>query len=313
MIPAWDLHCDSLTKAGERGLGTNPALQWDLERFMAGGGELQVHAIFTPPEMRGGDATLHALGHAQGWERFLREEGVAGVRSKADLATPGPKSLLSLEDAAPLAGELGLVDLFFAAGVRLVTLVWSCDNKVGRGVTGEGPVLTPFGEELIAALEERGVAVDLSHASEEMFTAALAVCDRPPICTHSNCRALRDHPRNLTDDQIRRLAAAGGLMGLAYVPNFVASPPAGEPEWEFALLAGAARLAEHARHAANLVGAQRLALGGDLDGTTNPVIAHAGLMQEMAIALEGVGFSTDEVALVMHGNAKRYLQGSLPA
>lgn len=313
MIPAWDLHCDSLTKAGERGLGANPALQWDLERFMAGGGELQVHAIFTPPEKRGGDATLFALEHAQGWERFLREEGVTGVRAKADLGAPGPKSLLSLEDAAPLAGEMGLVEVFFAAGVRLVTLVWSCDNEVGRGVTGEGPVLTPFGEGLIAALEERSVAVDLSHASAELFAAAMGVVGKPPICTHSNCRALRDHPRNLTDDQIKTLAGAGGLMGLAYVPNFVADPPPGGPEWEFLLPDGARLLASHARHAADLVGAKHLALGGDLDGTTNPVIAHAGLMQEMAAALEGAGFASDEVVGIMGGNAQRYLEQSLPA
>lgn len=311
MIDVVDLHCDTLTKA-EGSLRADTSLQWDLERFAAGGGTLQVHAIFTPTKRKGGEATVFALDHARRWRRFVAEEAVSPVLSAPDLQAPGVKSLLALEDASPLAGELGLLDTFFDAGVRLITLVWSCANEVGRGVGAEGPPLTGFGRELIAAMAERGVAVDLSHASEELFWAVLESATAPPLCSHSNCRALCDHERNVTDDQIRALGEAGGIMALTFVPPFIQPPPGDDP-WDFELDDGPLRLAEHARHAADLIGSDKVAVGSDFDGCSSPIVPEASRLQDLAPALSRVGFDDHEVAGILHGNALRYLSGVLPS
>ncbi|MBC8515041.1 membrane dipeptidase [bacterium] len=313
MIPVFDLHCDTLTKGGAEGLSGDPNLQWDLPRFKQGGGQLQVHAIFTPPKLRMGDATLFAISHIGEWERYLRENEVGAVRSQADLEGEGSLSLLALEDGAPLGGELSMLDFFFELGVRLITLVWSCDNEVGRGVTGTGPALTPFGKNLLTKMENLGVAVDLSHASEGLFWDVLERATKPPLASHSNARALRDHPRNLTDSQLIALGKKGGLVGLTFVPAFIGCPPSKEVEWEFALEEGASQLANHARHIADLAGVEILALGSDFDGTTNPVVGDASGYQEVLLpALDGVGFSRVEVEGIFHANAHRYLSTVLP-
>ena len=157
------------------------------------------------------------------------------------------------------------------------------------------------------------MAVDLSHASEGLFWEVMKQASKPPLASHSNARALRDHPRNLTDPQIEALGEAGGVIGLTFVPAFVGDPPPGESDRRFMLENGADRLAAHARHIADLAGPQILAVGSDFDGTSHPVVPDASGFQEVLLpAFEGAGFSPAEVEGIFHLNAGRYLSSVLP-
>ncbi|MBT02243.1 hypothetical protein CL643_03965 [bacterium] len=313
-IPFFDFHCDSLTKGGYKKLIKNDTMHWSLPRFIQGGGQLQVHAIFTPPEYKKGDATMFAMKYASEWQKFLEETNTTGVRSKEDLDEKGPFSILSLEDASPLAGNIEALDMFFDLGVRLITLVWSCDNEVGRGVIhGQGPAITKFGKNLIRKMNEKNVIVDLSHASDELFWEAVKTSSKPVVASHSNSRKFRNHPRNLTDDQIKEISNCDGIIGLVYVPNFVGEPPKGtQDEWDFELKGGAEMLAKHAAHIAEISKVETVVLGSDFDGTNSPVIAEVSKTQIMAEELKKVGFSDNDIEKIFYKNAKKFLLKNLP-
>ena len=314
MIPFFDFHCDSLTKGGAKGLIDNEKMHWSLPRFRQAGGKLQVHAIFTPPEYKEGDATLFGMKYASEWKSFLEDSGTSAVQIKNDLCKEGPLSLLSLEDASPLSGNLETLDIFFELGVRLITLVWSCDNEVGRGViNGKGPAITKFGKDLIKKMNEKNIIIDVSHASDDLFWETVKISNKPIVASHSNSRKLRNHPRNLTDEQIKEIQNHNGIIGLVYVPNFVGNPPPGtKDEWNFELKNGMEKLAKHAAHIAEVSSCDNIVLGSDFDGTSFPVVEEVSKTQTLIPFLEKAGFNTDEIEKIFYKNAKRFLENNLP-
>ena len=131
-------------------------------------------------------------------------------------------SILALEGGEPLGGDLGKLRHFFNRGVRLTTLTWNRENALGYGaLTGSDLGLKPFGKACIESMDALGMIIDVSHLNEAGFWDVCALAERPFMASHSNARAVTGHKRNLTDGQIRAVAAKGGIIGLNLCPAFL--------------------------------------------------------------------------------------------
>ncbi|MDR2179350.1 MAG: dipeptidase [Synergistaceae bacterium] len=183
--------------------------------------------------------------------------------------------LLSFEGVEPIGNDLVLLRLFYQLGVRFVGLAWSRRNYAADGChfhpipEGSPGGLTAFGVRLLEEAERLGMIVDVSHLNDAGFADVVKFAKKPFIASHSNCRALADVMRNLTDDQIRTLASRGGVMGLNNMIHFVypsedASPgeipkakiPEGKPLYE--------GFFDHIHRMMELAGPDHIGFGFDL-------------------------------------------------
>ncbi|MEZ5843897.1 MAG: membrane dipeptidase [Hyphomicrobiaceae bacterium] len=227
--------------------------------------------------------------------------------------------MLMIEGAAPLGGSLESLDLYHRLGIRSVQLTWNARNLVGDGcaesATGGG--LTAFGRAVVGEMNRRRLLVDLSHASEATFYAAAESATAPFIVSHANARAVCDHRRNLTDQQLKLLAERGGVIGLCFFPWFI--DPV-RPSLE--------RLLDHFDHIAGLIGPRHVSIGADYIYYAPEVFAielsasdRAGIyakgfdvpsdlrdptgFRQLADGMSARGYSDDDIAGVMSGNLLR--------
>ena len=263
-VPLFDLHCDTLTECLCKGkdLYSND-LHWDIFRALSFAPCVQVLSIWTPDTLRGAAATdraRRAIALANEAEtRFAPRFRLwhAGEEFPA-VGTEECVGILGLESAAPLAGDLDLLEEFADNGVKLITLTWNGDNEAASGVDGdEHRGLTAFGKALLRGMERRHIAPDVSHLNERGFWEVCDTTAAPCIASHSVSRAVFDHKRNLSDAQFSEIVRRGGLVGL----NLCAAQ-LGEPSF--------ARFERHFSHFLDLGGERTLALGFDLDGTDLP-------------------------------------------
>ena len=148
------------------------------------------------------------------------------------------------------------VDGFHRLGQRVSQLTYNVRNAIGCGYEQRPDTgLTPFGGEVIARMNRAGMAVDVSHCGDRTTLDAFAASRKPVLITHANCRALNPHPRNKSDAEIRRMAAAGGVMGISGVRMFVRAT---EPTTIEHVL-------DHFDHVAKLVGVEHVGVGSDID------------------------------------------------
>lgn len=129
--------------------------------------------------------------------------------------------IMGFQDTVPLEMDLKLVDVFHTLGVRIVQLTYQYRNFVGGGCGEDDPGLSGFGRELVRRLNEAGILIDLSHCGPRTCAQAIALSASPPAFTHAGPLALCGHVRNKSDDLIRAMAAAGGLIGLPSYSQFL--------------------------------------------------------------------------------------------
>jgi membrane dipeptidase len=245
--------------------------------------------------------------------RLLRLEGVRLVRDAADLdaclAGDGLGAVMHLEGAEPIDPELDALELWHAAGLRSVGLVWSRPNAFGHGVPfrfpsspDTGPGLTAAGRKLVRRCAELGVAVDVSHLNARGFWDVAAELDgRPLIASHSGVHALCASTRNLTDDQLDAIGRAGGLVGINFDCASLRADGGDDPDTPLT------RIAEHARYVADRIGVDHVALGSDFDGAKMPAeVPDAAALPNVLGALED-SFSAGEVDRIASGNWRRVL------
>ncbi len=171
-----------------------------------------------------------------------------------------PSIMLGLENASAIEHKLERVQLFKNQGVKYFTLCHNGDNQVCDSARRSNQTwggLSPFGRELIQEMNHHGILVDLSHAAETSFYDALDLSTAPVVCSHSNCKAICNHERNITDDQLIALAKKGGVCQLTLYEGFVANN---------IKQADIHRFMEHLDHAVNLVGVEHIGFGSDFDG-----------------------------------------------
>ena len=166
--------------------------------------------------------------------------------------------MLGIENGLALNGQLQNLNHFAQRGIVYMTLCHNGDNDIcdsARGCNTHNGV-SQFGQQVIREMNRLGIMVDLSHASERSFYDALNISEQPIVCSHSSCRALCDHPRNLTDLQMRALAAKGGVMQITMYNGFLVKD--GEATVQDAL--------RHLEHAIQVMGIDHVGIGTDFDG-----------------------------------------------
>jgi membrane dipeptidase len=144
---------------------------------------------------------------------------------------------------------------FYALGQRVSQLTYNMRNAIGSGYVDIDTGLTHFGVDVVAAMNRAGMAIDLSHCGPRTTADTCRLSARPVLITHANCRALNPHPRNKTDEAIRKMAATGGVMGITGVRQFVRAT---EPVTIENVL-------DHFDHVARLVGVEHVGVGSDID------------------------------------------------
>jgi microsomal dipeptidase-like Zn-dependent dipeptidase len=220
--------------------------------------------------------------------RDARSEGTAKVAG-----------ILGVEGAHALEGDLANLQKLFDAGVRIVAPTHFFDNAIGGSMHGvDKGGLTELGRGMIREMEARGMLLDLAHASSALIHDALALSTRPVIVSHTGVRGTCDNNRNLSDAQLRAIAATGGLVGIGY--------------WDTAVCGeDATAIARAILYAAEQIGAEHVALGSDFDGAVPVPFDTTGLPLIVDALLEQ-GMSEDDVRLVMGENAARLLAHVLP-
>ena len=189
-------------------------------------------------------------------------EHVAIARTPDDLwrhKHQGRKSImLGIENGHALEGSLDNLRHFAQRGIVYMTLCHNGDNDICDSARGEHTHhgVSTFGREVISEMNRLGIMVDLSHAGEKSFYDALELSRTPIVCSHSSCRALCDHPRNLTDNQMRALAQHGGVMQVTLYHGFLVKD--GEATLDDAM--------RHLEHAIEVMGIDHVGLGTDFDG-----------------------------------------------
>lgn len=264
----FDLHCDTIAECRrqKKDLWDN-----DLHLCLKRGANyrpwLQCFAAWIPDELRGEEAYRY---FEAVYAELLRQERLHGdklkiCRAEADfqeaVRTGKCGALFTVEGGAALGGKLERVARLQECDVKAVTLTWNAPCEIGDGAEVVHPRgLTPFGREVVQALERCRIAVDVSHASEPLFWEVAELTRRPFLATHSNARALCDNPRNLTDEQFCTVRDRGGVVGITFVRRFL------DASWE----ADIDDLMRHMEHFLSLNGEKTVAIGGDFDGTDLP-------------------------------------------
>ena len=224
----------------------------------------------------------------------LREYLAARAQDPARTA-----GLLALEGAQALDGRLENVERLFAAGVRMAGLAHFVDNEVaGSSAGAEKHGLTPLGRQVVTRFETLGIAIDLAHVSPAAVSDALALATKPVVVSHTGVQATCPGPRNLSDEQIRGVAATGGVIGIGYFEGAVCGRDL-------------AHIVAALRHVRQLVGAEHVALGSDFDGAVVTQFDTTALAS-LADALLADGWSDDEIRGALGENALRVLAKTLP-
>ena len=311
---AWiDLHCDTIARlledrqaGGTDTLRRGPGGQVSLEKLRRSGSLLQTFALFVDqgktedPWGRFLELADLFWQEAQANSDLLRPVLEAGDLEKARQAGQ-IGALLTIEEGGVLGGAPDRLVQAHRRGVRLVTLTWNYPNQLGypNGMAGG---LTPAGFAMVEEMEALRVLPDVSHLGDEGFWDLCRAAKRPFLASHSCCRALWDHRRNLTDDMIRAIARRGGLVGLNFYARFLGPSSVTRTE----------DLARHLRHLIDVGGVQVAALGSDFDGIDTPLdFGDAGDMDALFRALDAAGFSPAEIEAVCWKNAWRFLRETL--
>lgn len=332
--------------------------QVDLPRMEQGGLDGGFFVIYT------GQGELTPAGYAQARDAALlrateihtmlgqQRDRIALVTTpdEAEAALRDGKRIafLSIENSWPLGLDLTLLDAFYKLGVRMAGPVHSRDNQLADSTTGQNTNggLSPLGRQWVAEMNRLGMLIDVSHSSDAAFDQMLELSRVPIIASHSGPKAVFDHPRNLDDARMRRLARAGGVM---FVNSLFLAPSAGSPEWRALnerlerwpglspaerrqVLADRAALSarqpfsnatfEHFMrsllHAIRVMGADHVGLGADWDGGGGVQgLEDVSLLPRVTARLRREGVSEADIAKIMGLNLLRVMRqvqaGAAPA
>ncbi len=349
-FPVFDAHVDSLQRELDLGhdLGTRTGGHLDLVRGREGGLGAVVLVSwcdpkFIAPEQGGAYSRtvrllerFHRLierhpdqisfvGNAHDFERARTAGHIAGI--------PG------IEGGHSIEGSLDKLEWFFERGIRVMTLVWnnhldwirSCQDGAGADVPAG---LSDFGRDVVRTMNRLGMVVDVSHAGVQSFHDVLETSSQPVIASHSGCYTLNDHPRNLSDDQLRELRDANGVVGMVFCTPFLDAEARAEESRlrataEYRSIEGpteadtffaqgeflmqhanplhADRLLDHLCHAAEVAGVEHVGIGSDFDGIERrPVgLEDASCYGTIAVGMRARGFQEHEVRAVLSGNMER--------
>jgi len=299
-----DLHVDTLLDlaAGKRSLDdTGGKGQVDIPRLRRGGVDVQVFAAYiNPREAARGQARARELVAAFHRATERHTDALAPARTVEEIAAAERAgkiaAVLSVENLGDaIQDEVGQVDWLSGQGMRIAGLTWNPANALADGAreTRHGG-LTPLGRRVVARLQDLGIIVDVSHLSPAAFWDVLSSTRGPIVATHSDAWAIRPHYRNLTDEQLRALAARGGVVGINFYPEFLGA-------------ATLEQVVKHIDHMVRVMGIDHVALGSDFDGIDKVPrgLEDVSRLPNLTRALLAAGYTPEQVRKILGGNALR--------
>lgn len=307
-----DSHCDTpsqILRLRDIALD-NPYAHVDIPKLRRGGVDGVFFALYVPSSFDADPEAARAYAYRMltGVHDALKEHPQAVVTTSVQQALENKSDgrisiFFGLENGSAIGDSLDELRRFYEAGVRYVTLCHSgnnqiCDSCASKVKRWNG--LSPFGKEVVAQMNSMGMLIDVSHISDDAFYDVISLSTKPVVATHSCCRALADHPRNLTDDMIRKLADTGGVIQVNFYPvfldsdfrstlndsgimergesvesEFIADPAdsrkraawnAVQDELNALARPSYRRIVDHIDHIVGLVGIDHVGLGSDFDG-----------------------------------------------
>jgi membrane dipeptidase len=326
-------------------------LMTDIPRLKAGHVGAQFWSVWIPAETQGPTAVQMTVEQIDLVRQMCARypQDLAMAYTAADIVrlhrSGRTACLIGVEGGHQINNSLPALRAFYELGARYMTLTHSANIAWADSAT-DNPVhhgLTAFGKEVVREMNRLGMLVDLSHVSADTMRAALAVTEAPVMFSHSSARALIDHPRDVSDDVLRLLAANGGVVMINFFPGYVSearrrwdadraaeqarynSPPfgglyIGQPERARAALAGWERthpkpavgigdVADHIEHVRQVAGIEHVGLGSDFDGIPEAPAGLDGVDKYPALLAELArrGFSDADLARIAGGNLLRVL------
>ena len=292
-----DTHCDTLFAMGVEHV---PAEQLMVtpRKMREGGVSLQTMALWTGRDGNRGDVA-GIVAAELGQVPVLEAAGLRRVDDPADAREDECCFMLSVEGGEVFEGGLETVAAWREKGVRMAALTWNNENAIGHPAkSGSAEGLKPYGVQAVREMQRLGIAVDTSHLNEAGFFDIFARTDKPPMASHSCCKALCGHFRNLSDEQLRLLIREGGYVGVNFYPFFLSDDGA----------ADTARVAEHIDRICQMGGAGIVGFGSDFDGIekTPEGLDGADRVPELLEALRRRGYNEEAVRGVAGGNLLSY-------
>jgi len=325
-----------------------PFTHTDLPRLAAGGVGAQFWSVYVPAELDGDAAVATTLEQVDLVRRLIARHrnslGLALTAADAEqiMAAGKVASLIGAEGGHSIGCSLGVLRALHMLGVRYLTLTHNRNLPWADSATDEPACggLTDFGRDVVTEMQRIGMLVDLSHVSPETMSDALDAASAPVIFSHSSARALTDHPRNVPDAILERLAGNGGVAMVTFVPAFVSSAcrdwdrdAAAEAErrgLDYRNIASRAELedwvranpmpsatiadvADHIDHVREVAGLDHVGIGGDFDGTSKlphgleDVSCYPALFAELL----GRGWSAADCGKLANGNILRVLRDAV--
>jgi membrane dipeptidase len=326
----------------------------DIPRMRAGGLDAIFFSIWIPGTVTGPTAVRRALDQIAAVRLAVdRHPGDLVLCTTADEIRTAKKAnkiavLMGVEGGHMINNSLATLDQFYTLGVRYMTLTHTVNTEwadsSGDKAAHDG--LTPFGKKVIAEMNKQGMIVDISHVADKTFYDVLATSQAPVIASHSSCRALCSHPRNMTDEMIKALAAKGGVIQINYHVGFLSQEfqdaSKANPELGKQIEAEAkkrcngdeacelieadkitrdyvaqgklprvewTKIIDHIDHAVKLVGADHVGLGSDFDGADMPYgMEDASDLPKITNALLAKGYSPADIQKILGGNTLRLMQ-----
>lgn len=222
---------------------------------------------------------------------------------------------IGIEGLSGIGNDLDLIDLYYNFGARHASLTWNEENELATGVKGNpGRGLTELGKKAVVKINSKNMLMDISHLNEKSFWDVVSEVQLPIIASHSNCKAICDVPRNLTDEQMKEIAKLGGLVGLNSFNQFVHNDRDKQ---------NIHMLTRHIEHMAEVMGIDYVALGMDycdfLDGSSMSSFSEqedsytvgledASKTYNIILEMEKFGFSREDIEKVAYKNYHRLIK-----
>lgn len=303
-----DFHCDTISKIYDNNYNlSSNNLSIDLQKLKKANSLAQFFALFV--DLNSTDNPLEKC--LSMLDRFYLEleknsAYIALAKNYDELISNEHKgkisAFLTIEDGASLKGSIANLRNFHRLGVKLITLTWNYPNEIGypnKNYKYQNKGLTPFGIKVIEEMNKLHMIIDVSHLSDKGFYDVAKFSRAPFMASHSNSRAVTNHPRNLTDDMIKILATNGGIIGLNLFGEFLGGEEYSRIEDMIA----------HIKHIVKVGGTDVLALGSDFDGIDSILeIDNIGEIYKLIDALKQNGFTDDIIEKFMCKNALRFLK-----
>ena len=314
-----DRHCDTIYELKRRDDGSSLAknsLSIDLDGMRRAGTILQIFACFIYRKewktWEDGYAEVFRLLDRMEQEVEENKDEIRIVHNGSEIEKNRKcgkiSAMASLEEGGVLDGKPERLKVLKQRGIRLITLTWNYENCIGypnsRERTAMEMGLKPFGKMIVKEMNRQGILIDVSHLSDGGFWDCIRLSEKPVIASHSNCRALCGHPRNLSDEMLRALGETGGVAGLNFYPHFVR---------ENGKRVTRRTLCEHTLHMIRKGGEDLPAIGSDFDGyeieepKNEAYISHVGEMELLWECMKQCGITERQLDKIWHGNAMRVL------